>query len=395
MFLDFFILLRDNGINASLHEHLSLLEGLEKKIIGQSIDDFYYLSRAIYVKNEAQLDRFDQLFGHYFKGLEYIPEELVFNIPNEWLQKNLMRHLSDEDKAKIKAMGGLEKLIERFKELLKEQKKRHEGGSKWIGTGGVSPFGAFGFNPEGFRIGQHENRHRQAIKVWDERNFENLDEGQELNTRNIKMALRYLREFTREGEEDVLDLNATIKATSKNAGSLELIMQAERRNNVKVLLFFDVGGSMDDHVELCSQFFSAARYEFKHMEFFYFHNCIYEKVWKDNARRHQDYTKTFDVLNQFNGDYKVIIVGDAAMSPYEIFLNGGSVEHFNEEAGVVWLNRLKAHFKHIVWINPNPSGVWKYYQSTISLLEIMDNKMYPMSIEGIRTAIEKLLKPVY
>ena len=395
MFLDFFILLRDNGINASLHEHLSLLEGLEKRIIDQSIDDFYYLSRAIYVKNEAQLDRFDQLFGHYFKGLEYIPEELVFNIPNEWLQKNFMRHLSDEDKAKIKAMGGLEKLIERFKELLKEQKKRHEGGSKWIGTGGVSPFGAFGFNPEGFRIGQHENRHRQAIKVWDERNFENLDEGQELNTRNIKMALRYLREFTREGEEDVLDLNATIKATSKNAGSLELIMQAERRNNVKVLLFFDVGGSMDDHVELCSQFFSAARYEFKHMEFFYFHNCIYEKVWKDNARRHQGYTKTFDVLNQFNGDYKVIIVGDAAMSPYEIFLNGGSVEHFNEEAGVVWLNRLKAHFKHIVWINPNPSEVWKYYQSTVSLLEIMDNKMYPMSIEGIRTAIEKLLKPAY
>ena len=395
MFLDFFILLRDNGINACLHEHLSLLEGLEKKIIGQSIDDFYYLSRAIYVKNEAQLDRFDQLFGHYFKGLEYIPEELVFNIPNEWLQKNFMRHLSDEDKAKIKAMGGLEKLIERFKELLKEQKKRHEGGSKWIGTGGVSPFGAFGFNPEGFRIGQHENRHRQAIKVWDERNFENLDEGQELNTRNIKMALRYLREFTREGEEDVLDLNATIKATSKNAGSLELIMQAERRNNVKVLLFFDVGGSMDDHVELCSQFFSAARYEFKHMEFFYFHNCIYEKVWKDNARRHQDYTKTFDVLNQFNGDYKVIIVGDAAMSPYEIFLNGGSVEHFNEEAGVVWLKRLKSHFKHIVWINPNPSEVWKYYQSTVSLLEIMDNKMYPMSIEGIRTAIEKLLKPAY
>ena len=395
MFLDFFILLRDNGINACLHEHLSLLEGLEKKIIGQSIDDFYYLSRAIYVKNEAQLDRFDQLFGHYFKGLEYIPEELVFNLPNEWLQKNLMRHLSEEDKAKIKAMGGLEKLIERFKELLKEQKKRHEGGSKWIGTGGVSPFGAFGFNPEGFRIGQHENRHRQAIKVWDERNFENLDEGQELNTRNIKMALRYLREFTREGEEDVLDLNATIKATSKNAGSLELIMQAERRNNVKVLLFFDVGGSMDDHIELCSQFFSAARYEFKHMEFFYFHNCIYEKVWKDNARRHQDYTKTFDVLNQFNGDYKVIIVGDAAMSPYEIFLNGGSVEHFNEEAGVVWLKRLKSHFKHIVWINPNPSEVWKYYQSTVSLLEIMDNKMYPMSIEGIRTAIEKLLKPAY
>ena len=395
MFLDFFILLRDNGINASLHEHLSLLEGLEKRIIDQSIDDFYYLSRAIYVKNEAQLDRFDQLFGHYFKGLEYIPEELVFNIPNEWLRKNLMRHLSEEDKAKIKAMGGLEKLIERFKELLKEQKNRHEGGNKWIGTGGLSPFGAFGYNPEGFRIGQHESHHRQAIKVWDERNFENLDERQELNTRNIKMALRYLREFTREGEEDVLDLNATIKATSKNAGSLELIMQAERRNNVKVLLFFDVGGSMDDHVELCSQFFSAARYEFKHMEFFYFHNCIYEKVWKDNARRHQDYTKTFDVLNQFNGDYKVIIVGDAAMSPYEIFLNGGSVEHFNEEAGVVWLKRLKSHFKHIVWINPNPSEVWKYYQSTVSLLEIMDNKMYPMSIEGIRTAIEKLLKPAY
>ena len=393
MFLDFFILLRDNGLKVSLHEHLSLLEGLDKKIIKQSIDEFYYLSRAIYVKNETQLNRFDQLFGHYFKGLEYIPEELVFKIPDEWLRKNLMRHLSEEDKAKIKAMGGLDKLIERFKELLKEQKKRHEGGSKWIGTGGISPFGAYGFNPEGFRIGQHESRHRQAIKVWDERHFENLDEGQELNTRNIKMALRYLREYTREGLEDVLDLDATIKVTSKNAGNLELIMQAERKNNVKVLLFFDVGGSMDDHVELCSQFFSAARYEFKHMEFFYFHNCIYEKVWKDNKRRHQDYTKTLDILNQFNSDYKVIIVGDAAMSPYEIFLNGGSVEHFNEEAGAIWLQRLKAHFKQMVWINPNPSDVWQYYQSTVSLLEMMDNKMYPMSITGIRAAIDKLLKP--
>jgi len=391
MFLDFFILLRDNGFKVSMHEHLSLLKALEKRLIGPSVEEFYTLSKSIYVKHENKLDRFDMLFGHYFKGLEYIPEDLIFNIPDEWLRKNLMRHLSDEEKEMIEAMGGLDKLIERFKHLLEEQKERHEGGSKWIGTGGTSPFGAFGFNPEGFRIGQGESRHRRAIKVWDERHFKNLDEHQELNTRNIKMAMRHLREFTREGITEELDLKSTIKETSKNAGWLQLVMRPARKNNVKVLLFFDIGGSMDDHVELCSQFFSAARYEFKHMEFYYFHNCIYESVWKDNKRRQKERYSTLDLINQFNKDYKVIIVGDAAMSPYEIFLNGGSVEHFNEEAGIVWLNRIKDHFENMVWINPNPKDIWDYYQSTHSLNEFMNQQMYPMTLDGIQSAMKNLL----
>ncbi|HIF15583.1 MAG TPA: VWA domain-containing protein, partial [Bacteroidetes bacterium] len=260
-----------------------------------------------------------------------------------------------------------------------------------IGTGGTSPFGAFGYNPEGFRIGQGESRHRRAIKVWDERHYQNLDEDQELNTRNIKMAMRHLREFTREGIAEELDLKSTIKETSKNAGWLQLVMRPARKNNVKVLLFFDIGGSMDDHVELCSQFFSAARYEFKHMEFYYFHNCIYESVWKDNKRRNKERYSTLDLINQFNKDYKVIIVGDAAMSPYEIFLNGGSVEHFNEEAGIVWLNRIKDHFENMVWINPNPKDIWDYYQSIHSLNEFMNQQMYPMTLDGIQSAMKNLL----
>jgi hypothetical protein len=393
MFLDFFILLRDNGFKVSLHEHLTLLKALEKGIISASIDEFYALSKSIYVKHENKLDRFDMLFGHYFKGLEYIPEDLIFNIPNEWLRKNMLKNLSDEEKEMIKAMGGLDKLIERFKELLEEQKKRHEGGSKWIGTGGTSPFGAFGYNPEGFRVGQGYSRHRRAVKVWEDRHFQDLDEDQELNTRNIKMAMRHLREFTREGHQDELDLKATIRDTSKNAGWLKLVMRPAKKNNVKILLFFDIGGSMDDHIELCSQFFSAARYEFKHMTFYYFHNCIYESLWKNNKRRHKERFSTIDLLNQFNKDHKVIIVGDAAMSPYEIFLNGGSVEHHNEEAGIVWLNRLKDHFDNMVWINPNPQEMWHYYQSTNSIKEFMEDNMFPMTLEGIRSAIHKLLNP--
>lgn len=393
MFLDFFILLRDNGFKVSLHEHLTLLKALEKGIISASVDEFYALSKSIYVKHENKLDRFDMLFGHYFKGLEYIPEDLIFIIPNEWLRKNMLKNLSDEEKEMIKAMGGLDKLIERFKELLEEQKKRHEGGRKWIGTGGTSPFGAFGYNPEGFRVGQGYSRHRRAVKVWEDRHFQDLDEDQELNTRNIKMAMRHLREFTREGHQDELDLKATIRDTSKNAGWLKLVMRPAKKNNVKILLFFDIGGSMDDHIELCSQFFSAARYEFKHMTFYYFHNCIYESLWKNNKRRHKERFSTIDLLNQFNKDHKVIIVGDAAMSPYEIFLNGGSVEHHNEEAGIVWLNRLKDHFDNMVWINPNPQEMWHYYQSTNSIKEFMEHNMFPMTLEGIRSAIHKLLNP--
>ena len=391
MFLDFFILLRDNEFKVSLHEHLTLLKALEKGDISPSVDEFYALSKSIYVKHENKLDRFDMLFGHYFKGLEYIPEDLIFNIPDEWLRKNMLKNLSDEEKEMIKAMGGLDKLIERFKELLEEQKKRHEGGSKWIGTGGTSPFGAFGYNPEGFRVGQGYSRHRRAVKVWEDRHFQDLDEDQELNTRNIKMAMRHLREFTREGHQDELDLKATIRDTSKNAGWLKLVMRPARKNNVKVLLFFDIGGSMDDHIELCSQFFSAARYEFKHMEFYYFHNCIYESVWKNNKRRNKERFSTIDLLNQFNKDHKVIIVGDAAMSPYEIFLNGGSVEHYNEEAGIVWLNRLKDHFDNMVWINPNPQEMWHYYQSTNSIIEFMEDNMFPMTLDGIRSAMNELL----
>lgn len=392
MFLDFFFLLKANGIPVTIREHLTLLEALKKGEGENSVEQFYYLSKAILVKKEQHLDRYDMLFGHFFKGMELIPDQTFREIPEDWLRKNLENFLTKEEMAEIEAMGGLEKLMERFKELLEEQHERHEGGNKWIGTGGTSPFGANGYNPEGFRIGQDGSRHRRAIKVWDKRQFKNLSDEVELNTRNIKMALRQLRLLTREGIAEELDIDATVKKTSENAGLLELELVPTRQNRVKVLLFFDIGGSMDDHIRECEELFSAAKYEFKHLEFYYFHNCLYETVWKDNNRRYSDRIPTLEVLNKFNKDYRVIIVGDASMSPYEITYVGGSVEHYNDEAGAVWLKRLKEQYANIVWLNPVPKDYWKYTQSIRMLDEFFEERMFPLNVAGIGEAMKRLIR---
>jgi len=390
MFLDFFLLLKNDGIPVTIREHLTFLEALDKDVVEYSVDDFYYLSRTSLIKHEHHLDRFDLLFGYYFEGIEKIDLEEFMKIPEEWIRKSFVNELSEEDKAMIKAMGGLDKLLERLKELMKTQKERHEGGNKWIGTGGRSPYGAYGFNPEGIRIGQEESRNRRAVKVWDKREFKDLDDGVELETRNLKMALRRLRILTREGTKVELDLDKTIDKTSRNAGLLELEMAAAKKNNVKVLLFLDIGGSMDDHIELCSRLFSAAKYEFKHLEHYYFHNCLYESVWKDNLRRRQEAIPTFEVLHTYNSDYKVIIVGDASMSPYELLYPNGSVEHSNDEAGFVWLERLKNQFPDIVWLNPAPVDEWKYTESIGMLREFMKDRMFPLTMGGLQQAIKAL-----
>jgi uncharacterized protein with von Willebrand factor type A (vWA) domain len=390
MFLDFFLLLKNDGLPVTINEYLTLLEALGREIVEYNVDDFYYLSRSVLIKHEQHIDRFDVLFGRYFRGIETIDNEQFMKIPEEWLRRGMERILTEEDMALIKAMGGLDKLMERLKELMNEQKKRHAGGSKWIGTGGTSPFGAYGYNPEGIRIGQTESRNRRAVKVWDKREFKNLDDSVELNTRNMKMALKKLRLLTREGREEELDLDKTIEKTSKNAGVLELEMIPSRKNNVKVLLFLDVGGSMDDHIEICAQLFSAAKYEFKHLEYFYFHNCLYESVWRDNARRWDERIPTFEVLHKYNSDYKVILVGDASMSPYELMYTNGSVEHNNDEAGVTWLTRLKNQYPHMVWLNPVPVDYWRYTQSIQMLREFMENRMYPLTLAGIQDAIKVL-----
>ncbi|BDS10018.1 vWA domain-containing protein [Aureispira anguillae] len=390
MFLDFFLLLKNQGLPVSLVEYLSLLEALNKRVIQKSVNEFYYLCRISLIKNEKHLDDFDRLFGLYFKGIETISDETLFEIPEDWLSQNGERLFSPEEMEKVKAMGGLQKLLERIQELFREQNERHQGGNKWIGTGGTSPFGAYGYNPEGIRIGQHESRHRRAIKVWDKRDFENLKDDVELETRNIKLALKRLRRITREGTEEELDLQQTIKKTSENAGMLELKMLPKKKNNVKVLLLFDIGGSMDDHIALCSQLFSAAKYEFKNLEFYYFHNCIYEMLWKDNTRRWGEFISTYDVLNKYNSDYKVIFVGDASMSPYEIMMKHGSVEHYNEEAGIVWLNRLKQKFPAMVWLNPVPQKEWRWTRSIQILNEFMEERMFPLTIRGIGEAVEAL-----
>lgn len=390
MFLDFFLLLKNRGIPVSLVEYLSFLEALDKRVIGQSIDDFYYLCRLTMVKSEKHLDDFDQLFGLYFKGIETISDETLFEIPHDWLAKNGERIFSTEEMERIKAMGGLDKLLERIKELFKEQNERHQGGNKWIGTGGTSPFGAYGYNPEGIRIGQHESRHRRAVKVWDKRTFENLKDDVELETRNIKLALKRLRRITREGTEEELDLKSTIKKTSENAGFLDLQMVPQKKNNVKVLLLLDIGGSMDDHIELCSQLFSAAKYEFKNLEFYYFHNCVYEMLWQNNIRRWDEAISTYDVINKFNSDYQLIYVGDASMSPYEIMMPQGSVEHYNPEAGIVWLNRLKEKFPNMVWLNPVPKQEWEWTRSIGMIKKYMDDRMFPLTIQGITEAVEVL-----
>lgn len=390
MFIDFFLLLKSNGLPVTIREHLTLLEALKLGEAEFSVEDFYHLAKAALIKKEQHFDRFDMLFGHYFKGMQLIPDQVVANIPEEWLRKNLEKFLTEEEKAMIEAMGGLDALMERYRQLLEEQHERHEGGNRWIGTGGTSPFGAYGYNPEGFRIGQAGSRHRRAIKVWDQRQFRNLSDEVELNTRNMKMALRRLRVFTREGVADELDLDETIRKTSENAGLLDLHMVPSKRNRVKVLLFFDIGGSMDDHIRICEELFSAAKHEFKHLEYYYFHNCLYETVWKDNNRRMTDRIPTLEVLNKYNKDYRVVVVGDASMSPYEITYQGGSVEHYNDEAGIVWLQRLRQQFPPTVWLNPVPQEQWNYTQSIKMIEKIFEEKMYPLTIGGLTDAMKHL-----
>lgn len=393
MLIEFFFELRKYGLKPSVTEYLTLMEALDKRVVTSSVEDFYYLSRATLVKDEAKFDRFDRVFSHYFKGIEDATDGLLSKeIPEEWLKKMAELGLTEEQKKQIEAMGGWDELMETLKKRLQEQKERHEGGSKWIGTAGTSPFGAYGYNPEGVRIGQEGSRNKSAVKVWDKREYQNLDDSRELGTRNIKMALRKLRRFAREGAEDELDLDDTIRSTARNAGYLDLKMRPERHNAVKVLLFFDVGGSMDPHVRVCEELFSAARGEFKHMEYFYFHNFLYESVWKNNYRRHTEKTPTFDVLHKYPSDYKVIIVGDATMSPYEIVHPGGSVEHWNEESGAVWLQRLLEVYSKTIWVNPEPEKHWNYTPSIEITRELMEDRMYPMTLAGLDEGIRYLTK---
>ena len=389
MFTAFFAELKDAGLPVTLREFLTLLEALEADLAEKSIDEFYYLSRATLVKDERNLDKFDRVFGHVFKGLESTAEAIQADIPEEWLHRIAELHLSEEERAKIEALGGWDKLMETLKKRLEEQKGRHQGGSKWIGTGGTSPFGAYGHNPEGIRIGQDGNRNFRAVKVWDKREFKDLDDSRELGTRNIKMALRKLRQFARTGAREELDLDTTIDQTARK-GWLDINMRPERHNAVKVLVFFDVGGSMDWHIEETEQLFSAARAEFKTLEYFYFHNCLYEGVWKENRRRWQEKIDTWQVLHTYGSDYKVIFVGDASMSPYEIAIPGGSVEHMNPEAGQVWLQRVLDIYAHAVWLNPVAEDSWRYTQSIQMIRQLFGGRMYPLTLEGLDRAIAEL-----
>ena len=389
MFVNFFHELKRNSVPVSLREYLSLLEALDAEVIEHEVEDFYYLSRAALVKDERNLDKFDRVFGEVFKGLESLGEGEIAEIPEDWLKTLTEKFLTEEEKAEIEALGGWEKIMEELKKRLEEQDERHEGGNKWIGTGGTSPFGADGYNPEGVRIGQDKNKNFKAVKVWDKRDYKNLDDSVELGTRNIKVALRRLRKFARDGEADVLDLDDTIKSTA-NAGYLDIKLIAERRNKVKVLVFFDIGGSMDSHVRLCEELFSAARTEFKNMEYFYFHNCLYEGVWKDNRRRHTEKMPTWDVLHTYPSDYKVIFVGDASMSPYEITYEGGSVEHWNEEAGGLWLQRVTEIYENCVWLNPIAERYWEHTPSLQIIKQIFSNRMFPLTLEGLDHAMREL-----
>jgi len=391
MLIEFFLKLKAGGVPASIREFLTLLEALDKRVISGSVDDFYHLSRACLVKDEKYFDRFDRVFGAYFNGV-LDTEGIAAQIPEEWLRKLAEKTLTAEEKKLIAALGGWDKLMDTLKKRLEEQKGRHQGGSKWIGTAGTSPFGAYGYNPEGVRIGQNESRHRRAVKVWDAREFRNLDDTVEIGTRNIKVALKRLRKFAREGNAEELDLDDTIRSTAKNAGWLDIKMVPERHNSVKVLLFLDVGGSMDDHVRVCEQLFSAARTEFKHLEYFYFHNFLYERVWKDNHRRAAERVATWDVMHKYPHDYKVIIVGDATMSPYEIMYPGGSVEHTNEEPGALWMQRLLAVYKDAIWLNPQPEEVWNYHDSIRVTRQLLGERMFPMTLAGLDRGMRLLSK---
>ncbi|MFY0690900.1 MAG: VWA domain-containing protein [Paracoccaceae bacterium] len=393
MFLPFFDNLRSARVPVSLREYLAFLEGMQAGLVTYDIDGFYYLARATMVKDERHLDRFDQAFAATFEGLEQIALDEVLeaiDLPRDWLEKLAEKNLSEEERAKIEALGGFEKLMETLKKRLAEQKGRHQGGSKWIGTAGTSPFGAYGYNPEGVRIGQSESRHQRAVKVWDKREFRNLDDSVELGTRNIKVAMKRLRRWARDGAAEELDLNGTIRATAEH-GYLDVKTRPERRNAVKVLLFLDVGGSMDPHIKMVEELFSAAKTEFKHLEYFYFHNCLYEGVWRDNARRWNDQTPTWDVLHTYGSDYKCIFVGDASMSPYEIAYRGGANEHYNPEAGQVWLARARDQWPDHMWINPLPERYWRYTQSIQMIQDIFGaDRMVPMTLKGIEAGMKEL-----
>jgi len=404
MLIDFFYTLRSAKLPVSVKEYLTLMEALQKGVVGPNvpeaasgeevagyaIDDFYFLSRTTLVKDEKHYDKFDRAFAAYFKGVEQIAD-FTKEIPLEWLRKNLELQLSPEELAKIEKMGW-DELMETLRKRFEEQKERHEGGSKWIGTGGTSPFGAYGHNPQGIRIGQDKGRNRSAVKVWDQRAYKDYDDTTELGTRNIKVALRRLRKFAREGHEDELDLDETISKTAANAGYLDIKMRPERHNNVKVLLLMDVGGTMDDHIARVEELFSATKTEFKHLEFYYFHNCVYDFMWKNNRRRFAEKFATWDIIRKYNKDYKLIFVGDATMSPYEILQPGGSVEYNNEEAGAEWLQRLTSAFPKFAWINPEPQGVWQYRQSISVIQQLVQQRMYPLTLKGLEDAMRMLTK---
>jgi uncharacterized protein len=391
MFVAFFHELKTAGVPVTLREYLTLMEAMEKDLAGRRVEDFYYLARTALVKDERNLDKFDRVFGHVFKGLESTSEALTSDIPAEWLKKLAEKYLTEEERKEIEAIGGLDKLLELLRQRMREQKGRHQGGKKWIGTAGTSPFGAYGYNPEGVRIGQDGNRNFRAVKVWDRRDFKDLDDQVELGTRNIKIALRRLRKFARTGAPEELDLDSTIKGTA-HKGYLDILMRPERHNAVKVLLFFDVGGSMDWHIKATEELFSAARAEFKHMEHFYFHNCLYEKVWKENRRRFDHTTPTWDVLHTDPHDYKVIFVGDGAMSPYEIMAQGGSVEHYNEETGAAWMERVARTYPACVWLNPVAEREWDYTPSIRMMRQLMAGRMYPLTLDGLDRAMRELVR---
>lgn len=398
MLIDFFFTLRKYRLPVSLRELLDLLNALDKGVVFADIQGFYHLARTVMVKDETHFDRFDKAFADYFEGVEDLDLlnalKAQYELPNDWLRKEFERTMTQAQKDELEAMGGLDKLMEELKKRFEEQQKRHAGGNKWIGTGGTSPFGAYGYNPEGIRIGQDGNRHRRAVKVWDKRQYRNLDSNAEMSSRTMKLALKKLRKFARSGASDQLDLTETIRSTAKQGGMLDVKMAQERHNAVNVIMLFDIGGSMDDYIHLCEQLFSAAHSEFKHLEFFYFHNCVYEKLWQDNSRRHDQFIDTHTLLNRFGRDYKVIFVGDATMGPYEIAYPGGSVEHWNEEPGSVWLQRITHHFDKVAWLNPQPQAYWRYYQSIDLIDQLMrkneQSRMFPLTLDGISQAIKAL-----
>ena len=392
MFIPFFLELKAAKVPVSLREYLTLLEGMDAHIVNYDVEGFYFLARSALIKDERYIDRFDRIFSHVFRGVEAVSVEAgpeTVELPEEWLRRLAEKHLSEEEKALIESLGGFDKLMETLKKRLEEQKGRHQGGGKWIGTAGTSPFGAYGYNPEGIRIGQDESRHKRAVKVWDKREFKNFDDSVELGTRNIKVALKRLRRWIRAGADEEFDLDGTIRSTAEH-GYLDVQTRPERRNAIKLLMFFDVGGSMDGHIRIVEELFSAVRSEFKHMEYYYFHNCLYEGVWKDNRRRHSEVLPTYDVLRTYGSDYRVIFVGDASMSPYEIVYPGGAVEYWNEEAGQVWLGRVLDHFSKVVWINPTLEKHWGYTHSIGLIREIFSDRMYPLTLAGLEAATREL-----